>query len=62
MVNDNDSNYTHWREEIFNTELMTHEAEFDGVMPLSQMTIASLRDIGWLVNYGAADFYTLPMA
>jgi Leishmanolysin len=58
---DDDSNYSHWREEIFNTELMTHEAEFDGVMRLSQMTIASLRDIGWMVNYGAADFYALPV-
>jgi hypothetical protein len=58
---DDTSNYSHWREEIFNTELMTHEAEFDGVMPLSQMTIASLRDIGWMVNYGAADRYSLPV-
>ncbi len=27
-------------------------------MPLSQMTIASLRDIGWNVNYGAAESYS----
>jgi len=31
-------------------------------MPLSQLTVASLRDIGWNVNYGAAEPYTLPIA
>jgi hypothetical protein len=31
-----------------------------GSHPLSQMTIASLRDMGWNVNYGAADNYSLP--
>ncbi|MBF2077482.1 MAG: hypothetical protein IGR76_02910 [Synechococcales cyanobacterium T60_A2020_003] len=28
---------------------------------VSQMTIAALRDIGWNVNYGAADDYLLPV-
>jgi hypothetical protein len=40
---------------------MTHEAESPGQsMALSQMTIASLRDLGWNVNYGAAEAYSLP--
>ena len=52
------SDLGHWQEEIFGNELMTHLAENPGVsMPLSQMTIASLQDLGWNVNYGAAEFY-----
>jgi hypothetical protein len=52
------SDLAHWKEEIFGNELMTHEAEAPGVpMPLSKMTIASLQDIGWNVNYGAAEPY-----
>lgn len=54
------SDYSHWREEIFNAELMTHEVEQAGTpMPLSQLTIASLKDIGWNVNYGAAEPYSV---
>lgn len=53
------SNFSHWREEIFDREIMTHESEADVPMPLSQITIASLRDIGWNVNYGAAEPYSL---
>jgi hypothetical protein len=52
------SDYAHWREQVFGDEIMTHAA--DSNYPLSQMTIASLRDIGWNVNYGAADNYSLP--
>ncbi len=55
------SDWGHWREEVFNTELMTHQSEGPGVTePLSQMTIASLRDLGWNVNYGVAQPYSLP--
>lgn len=37
---------------------MTHLAEASGTsMPSSHMTIASLRDMGWNVNYGAAEAY-----
>ena len=28
--------------------------------PLSIMTIGALRDLGYTVNYGAADFYAMP--
>ena len=51
------SNYYHWREEVFGNEIMTHAADYGG-MPTSQMTIAALRDLGWNVNYGAAEAYT----
>lgn len=48
--------YGHWSETNFGNELLTPEAEGAGIkIPLSQLTIASLRDIGWNVNYGAAE-------
>jgi hypothetical protein len=49
---------SHWRESIFVTELMTGFIESPGVpMPLSRMTIASMRDLGYVVNYEAGDAY-----
>jgi hypothetical protein len=52
--------YGHWNESILGDELLTPEAEGAGVrIPLSQVTIASLRDIGWNVNYGAAEAFVL---
>lgn len=52
--------YGHWSEPVFGNELLTPEAEGTGVkIPLSQLTIASLRDIGWNVNYGAAEAFSL---
>ena len=50
----------HWDEAKFGDELLTPYAEGATVkMPLSQVTLASLRDVGWNVNYGAADSFTL---
>ena len=55
------SDLDHWSEVVFDSELMTDHAEALGTpTPLIQMTIASLRDIGWNVNYGAAPPYALP--
>ena len=49
---------SHWRESVFDTELMTSVAEAPGVpMPLSRMTIGSLQDLGYTVDYTAADPY-----
>ncbi len=46
----------HWRESVFQAELMTGYIESAGVpMPLSRMTIASMRDLGYVVNYDAGD-------
>jgi len=51
----------HWRETVFGTELMTGYAEPAGVpMPISRMTVGSLQDLGYTVNYAAADAYALP--
>lgn len=45
----------HWRESVFERELMTGFVEDDGDMPLSRITIASLEDIGFAVNLFSAD-------
>jgi hypothetical protein len=51
----------HWRESIFRTELMTGYAEAGGIpMPISRLTVGSLEDLGYRVNYAAADPYRLP--
>jgi hypothetical protein len=51
----------HWRESVFDTELMTGFAEAPGVtVPLSIMTIQSLADVGYVVNVQDADPYTVP--
>lgn len=52
---------SHWRESIFDSELMTGFVEAQGVpIPLSNMTIQSLADEGYVVNGAAADPYTVP--
>ncbi len=51
---------SHWRESAHNAELMTGWIESSGTAnPLSAITIASLADLGFSVNMGAADPYTL---
>ncbi len=53
--------YAHWDETRFDTELLTPYAESQGVAtPLSILTLAALQDLGWNVNYGAAQAYSLP--
>jgi hypothetical protein len=49
----------HWRESVFRTELMTGWIG-TGTNPLSTLTIAALRDLGYAVSLGAADPYALP--
>lgn len=52
---------SHWRESVFDNELMTSIAERPGVaMPISRLTVGSLEDLGYRVNYAAADPYRLP--
>ncbi|MCC1491466.1 pre-peptidase C-terminal domain-containing protein [Cognatishimia sp. F0-27] len=50
----------HWDEDLFDRELMTGISENSPPMPLSRMTIGSLEDMGYQVNYTAADPYSLP--
>lgn len=54
------SDYIHWREDVFQSEIMTHTGAKGQIQPVSQLTVAALRDLGWSVNYGAADLYKLP--
>jgi len=49
----------HWRETIFGTELLTGYLD-SGRNPLSRLSVAAMQDIGYLVNYMAADPYSLP--
>ena len=57
-----DEVYAHWSESVFKQELMTPFAEPNGtLMPVSALTLSSLRDLGWRVNYGAAQAYGLPI-
>jgi hypothetical protein len=49
----------HWRESRLGTELMTGYINSGG-NPLSAITVGSLMDMGYQVNFGAADGYVLP--
>ncbi|MGB3311236.1 MAG: proprotein convertase P-domain-containing protein [Nodosilinea sp.] len=51
----------HWREAVFGNELMTGFLNL-GQNPLSRLTVGSLEDLGYAVNYTAADPYVLPSA
>jgi leishmanolysin len=48
----------HWRESVFTNELMTGYLDH-GANPLSELTIGTLRDLGYSVNSGAASEYTM---
>jgi Leishmanolysin len=48
----------HWDEQIFAKELMTGFLN-SGTNPLSRLSIASLEDLGYIVNYVPADVYAL---
>jgi leishmanolysin len=45
---------SHWRESVFGNEVMTGWVD-SGFNPISRVTVASLRDLGYQVNMGAAD-------
>jgi hypothetical protein len=49
---------SHWRESTFDRELMTGFIDANGANPLSIITIGSLMDMGYQVNFGVADAYT----
>jgi hypothetical protein len=57
----------HWRESILSNELMTGFINSNAQVPmprnpLSAITIGAMMDIGYQVNFGAADAYLLPGA
>ena len=47
---------SHWRESVFGSELMTGFVN-SGLNPLSMVTIGSLADLGYQVDYGTAESY-----
>jgi hypothetical protein len=47
----------HWRESVFDHELMTGFLD-TGANPLSRMSVASMWDLGYVVNLDGADSYT----
>ena len=54
---------SHWRESVFDSEIMTGFIERTGAPnPLSRATIASLADLGYPVSHVVADPYALPAA
>jgi hypothetical protein len=50
---------SHWRETNLGNELMTGWIN-QGGNPLSSVTVGSLMDLGYQVNFGAADGFSLP--
>jgi hypothetical protein len=51
----------HWRERVFNDELMTGFVEGGGKPnPLSKLTLESMKDLGYKVNVNKADDYVIP--
>lgn len=50
---------SHWRESVFDNELMTGELN-SLISPLSRITVGAMQDLGYRVNYGAADPYSKP--
>ena len=48
---------SHWRRSVFGNELMNGYAA--ATMPLSVVTIGSLADLGYTINLGAADAFSL---
>lgn len=49
----------HWRESVFKNELMSGFISESG-NPLSRLTVASLKDLGYRVKLSAAEPYSLP--
>jgi len=50
---------SHWRESVFRNELMTGFVA-GPPNPMSRMTVASLKDLGYVIDLTKADAYTLP--
>ena len=54
------TNDSHWRESVFDDELMTGYIDA-GSNPLSMISIASMADLGYRIDPAAAQAYSLPM-
>ena len=52
--------FAHWDEETFGNELMTGTLDFTSTNPLSVITVGAFDDMGYDVNYNAAQPYSPP--
>jgi hypothetical protein len=53
---------SHWKESVYDSELMTGYLEGKGkLMPFSLMTAKALEDLGYVIDETNVDEYTLPM-
>ena len=59
---ENGGNDGHWRESVFDAELMSPESEWNRSEVLSDITLQSMADIGYKVDLSHAEPYTLPPA
>jgi hypothetical protein len=50
---------SHWRDQVFDPELMTGFLNPGGVNPLSAISVRSLQDLGYEVSVAGADAFTL---
>jgi hypothetical protein len=51
----------HWRESVFGSELMTGFYDSGVANPLSAVSAASLRDLGYVVDDSRTEAFTLPL-
>ncbi|MBC6478494.1 MAG: hypothetical protein GDA56_12650 [Hormoscilla sp. GM7CHS1pb] len=54
------SDLSHWRENVFGNEMMTDSGSAGINELLGSITIGAMRDLGFNVNYDAAEPYRLP--
>jgi len=52
--------YVHWDDTTFGNELLTGELDLTGTNPLSVITVGAFEDMGYGVNYAAAQPYSPP--
>jgi hypothetical protein len=48
----------HWRENVFQNEIMTSQYSLGVLNPISRITVGALDDMGYTVDYSAADAYS----
>jgi hypothetical protein len=53
---------SHWRESVFDRELMTGFLDGGVFNPLSVVSVASMQDLGYTVNRAASDPFSYPLA
>ena len=52
--------FAHWDDTTFGNELMTGTLDFTSTNPLSVITVGAFNDMGYVVNYAAAESYSPP--